>query len=128
MSRNIDVIRRIYDVAKTGDLAAALQAIAPDAIAREAPSLPYGGEFHGPDGFARLLSQVFSSWEKFEMDVKELIDGGDTVVAIMQARIALKGSDRVTEMPMLEVWRLRDGKVVELVPYYWDTAQLVPKT
>jgi ketosteroid isomerase-like protein len=29
---------------------------------------------------------------------------------------------------MVEIWRLRDGKVVELVPYYWDTAQLVSKT
>jgi hypothetical protein len=74
MSRNIDVIRGIYDAAKAGDLTSALQVIAPDAIVREAPSLPYGGEFHGPDGMGRLLSQVFTTWAKFEFDVKELID------------------------------------------------------
>jgi hypothetical protein len=127
MSRNIDVIRGIYDAAKTGDLASVLQVVAPDAITREAPSLPYGGEFQGPDGMGRLLKQVFSTWAKFEFELKELIDGGETIVALLQARITQRGADQATEMPMVEIWRLRDGKVVELVPYYWDTAQLVPK-
>jgi len=124
MSKNVDVVRAIYEAGKVGDLNAMLQHLDPQVKCHEASSLPYGGEYEGHEGFSRLMSAVFSVFEAFAVEVKELIDGGETVVAILEFRVTHKGSGRVVEMPIAEVWRLRDGKVVDLRPFYWDTAQL----
>ena len=104
-----------------------LSYIDPQFTCYEAASLPYGGEYHGPEGLLRLYKAVFSIWETFEVEVKELLDAGQTVVALIHLRVKLKGSGRTVEMPVAEFWRLRDGKVVELRPFYWDTAQFREK-
>ncbi|MCK6586565.1 MAG: nuclear transport factor 2 family protein [Polyangiaceae bacterium] len=124
MSANADIVRSIYEAAIKGDINAIMPVIDPQITIYEAASLPYGGEYHGHEGFSRLVTAVFTSWAAFEVDLKELFDAGSTIIAILQIRVTLKESGRVVEMPVAEFWRLRDGKVVDLRPFYWDTAEL----
>ena len=126
MSTNIEIVRELYEAGTAGDLERMLRHIDPGFICYEAPSLPYGGEYHGPEGLSRLFTAVFSRFDAFKVEVKELLDAGPTVVVIINLRVTLKGSGRTVEMPVVEIWRLREGKVVELRPFYWDTAQLLP--
>lgn len=124
MTTNIDIVRSIYEAGMKGDINGTLPFLDPDVVIHEAASLPYGGEYHGLEGFSRLLAAVFSSFKTFQVDVKELLDAGPAIIAIIELRVTLKESDRIVEMPVAEVWRLRDGKVVDLRPFYWDTAAL----
>jgi hypothetical protein len=127
MSTNLEIVRAIYAAGTTGDLEGMLRHIDARFTCYEAPSLPYGGEYHGPEGLSRLFQKVFSVWETFSVELTELLESGPTVVALMQLRVKLKGAGQTVEMPVVEIWRLRDGKVVELRPFYWDTAQFLPK-
>ncbi|HLM72342.1 MAG TPA: nuclear transport factor 2 family protein [Polyangiaceae bacterium] len=124
MSTNVDIVRSIYEAGAKGDLNGILPFLDPNVVIHEAASLPYGGEYHGIEGFSRLAAAVYSTWKSFEVDMTELLDAGPTVVALIQLRVTMKESGQVVEMPLAEVWRLRDGKVVDLRPFYWDTAVL----
>ena len=126
MGSNVDIVRSIYTAGIAGDLEGMLQHIDPQFTCREASSLPYGGEYHGHEGFSRLMAAVFGVFKAFEVDVREIHDAGQTVVAVIQLRATLKESGRVVEMPVAEIWQLRDGKAVDLRPFYWDTAALRP--
>lgn len=126
MSTNVEIVRSIYAAGLAGDLQGMLRHVDPEIRCYEAASLPYGGEYHGHEGFSRLMMAVFSSWASFTAEVKDMLDAGPTVIALIQLRVTLKESNRLVEMPIAEIWTLRDGKAIELRPFYWDTAQLLP--
>ena len=122
---NQQIIQSIYDAAKCGDLATILSFIDPEIEAFEADSLPYGGTYHGHEGFRRLFSLVFQSWRSFEFEVDDILDAGEHVVGLLRVKVGLRGSDSDVTTKVAEFWKLRGGKVIELRPFYWDTAALL---
>ncbi|AUX42405.1 uncharacterized protein SOCE26_038360 [Sorangium cellulosum] len=122
---NQQVIQSIYDTGKTDDFETILSFMDPDLVIQEAESLPYGGTYHGPEGFHRLIARVFESVRSLHVEVEGMLADGDQVIAMLRVKLGLKGSDREFETKVAEYWRLRDGKVIELRPFYWDTAALV---
>ncbi len=121
---NVETIRDHYAANARGDFKAALAPLAPDIEWTEAAGFPYAGTYHGVD---EVVSQVFSKlgseWKGFGMDVEEVLDAGDTVVAIG----VYSGTYRETGKPMtarvVHVWRLRDGKAVGFEQFA-DTAKV----
>ncbi|WP_437316791.1 nuclear transport factor 2 family protein [Sorangium sp. So ce385] len=122
---NQQVIQSIYDAGKAGDFETVLSFMDPDLVIEEAESLPYGGTYRGPEGFRRLITRVFESVRTFHVEVDGMVADGDQVIVMLRLKLGLKGSDREFETKVAEYWRLRDGKVIELRPFYWDTAALV---
>lgn len=121
---NQQVIQSIYEMGKTGDFETMLSFMDHDLVIHEADSLPYGGTYHGPEGFRRLITAVFQTFRSFEVEVDGMLSDGDQVIAMLRLKLGLKDSDRVFETRVAEYWRLRDGKAIELRPFYWDTAAL----
>jgi len=55
---------RNFDLAVLGgDLDRAMEHAHPDVTIREAPGLPYGGDFVGRDGIVELMTKVGAVWE-----------------------------------------------------------------
>jgi ketosteroid isomerase-like protein len=112
------------DAAQTGfeKILALLDA---EVVFRPPAALPHGGDWVGHDGFVRM-GQVFAeAWEMVKAPDFQFMDGGgDRVVLI--ANFILKSRATGTQVPvdMVEVVTVRDGKIVELVPYYRDTVPL----
>jgi ketosteroid isomerase-like protein len=90
----------------------------------EAESLPYPGVWEGLDGFVTLLETVFGIWKDCHLDVRHLVADGEWVVALLEMRGAETKSGIPFKMPMAEVFRVKNGKVVEITPYYFDTKLL----
>src|SRR4051794_17700671 len=66
--------------------------IDPQFVCHEAPSLPYGGAWHGPEGLSDLLAAAFSAYEMLAVDVEEVLDaGGETVIGVLQVRAHAEG-------------------------------------
>ena len=90
----------------------------------EADSLPYGGIHEGPDAFMELIPTVFGTWRDCNVKVNKWISEGDCVILLG----VMTGSGRTTgtpfEVPIAEVWTFLDGKIIEVVPYYFDTKML----
>jgi ketosteroid isomerase-like protein len=78
-------------------------------------SLLASEEYRGYDGVRRFWTQFLSAWDEYRVEVEELIDAGDQVVAVMRL------SGRTNELEIDEVrsslLTLRNGRIVRIEPF-----------
>ena len=83
-----------------------------------AQDLPDSGMHRGVDGIAKLFSEWTASFEDFQGDIDEIIDGGDeVVVVVVRLHGRLRGSSEEVVLPETQVWRLRNGRAYEIREY-----------
>ena len=97
---------------------------APDVVLHQADSLPYGGTWRGHAGMERFFVAMSSAWESFEMLEQQLHPSGDVVVVRTQVRATARATGRQLEFPILQVARVAGGRITEVWPFYWDTAEI----
>jgi len=122
---NIELIKRMFrDVAAHGwdEL---LNYYARDVVVSQAPSLPYGGDWHGHDGLRELGQRYRALWKRdFNAGLDEHhYAAGDNLVVTQHRFIARSAiTDRKIDIPVAEFFFLRAGKVIKALPFYWDSA------
>src|ERR1700716_1494690 len=85
MSReNVDVVRRAYEAWNRRDVDAATELLAPDIEWQMPPNLPDVDTWRSSDEVARGLEAFLESWTELRVEVHELIDAGDRVVALVR--------------------------------------------
>src|SRR4051812_11936857 len=106
-----------------GDMARMFNCFAEDCVIREAPGLPFGGDWVGHDGMRAMFELVAKHFELQPtlLDVYEASDS--TVISYTMMRMTSK-SDETVDMPVLEIFNSRDGRIVEAIPFYWDVERL----
>lgn len=114
----LGVVRDIYACVSGGDLAGAAAMIAPDFIATQAASLPFGGTWRGHAGFAAMGAAIFEAWPDFAVSPERFFVDADTVVVLTR----VSGAGGRLDQPMIERWRVVDGHAVECQPFYHDAA------
>ncbi|MEU6008334.1 nuclear transport factor 2 family protein [Streptomyces sp. NPDC047453] len=113
---------------RIGDPATARQAfelVAEDFVANEPGSLPYRGQHHGPRGLRGLLRQVNELFALSIESVRVTDAGPDRALADVGIRLASRTTGKQLGTRVLELYRVRDGKLVELDVFYQDTHALV---
>ena len=88
-SENVALIRAIYDAFAAGDVPGVLSRMSPDIVWNEAESFIYadGNPYRGPEAVLNgVFARIGAEWDGFEANVEELIDGGDTIVALGRYR------------------------------------------
>jgi ketosteroid isomerase-like protein len=116
------VVKNVLDLLARGELDEAMKFINDDFKCTEAASLPYAGVYRGPEGFKKLFALLSATWDEFGFIIHDVF-GTDDNVAVVET-IFGKVGNRPFEMPVVEHWQLRDGKVIGATPYYHDTALL----
>jgi ketosteroid isomerase-like protein len=97
---------------------------APEVVLHQADSLPYGGTWRGHAGMERFFVAMSAAWESFAMLEQEFHSAGDVVVVRTQVRATARATGRALEFPILQTVRVSDGRIVEVWPFYWDTAAI----
>ncbi|HEY4426855.1 MAG TPA: nuclear transport factor 2 family protein [Solirubrobacteraceae bacterium] len=71
----------------------------------------------GHAGLEGLIAKWNASFDDLRVEADELIDAGDHVV--VRARICgqIRGTAQKVELPEVQVWKLRDGKGIEVRAY-----------
>lgn len=110
---NVEVVRRVYDSFKSGDLAGAFAAIAPDVEITQSEEVPWGGTYSGHDGAAAFFAKLYGAVTS-ALTFERFIDAGDRVVAIGWSRGTVNATGRAFDVPIAHVWQLRDGLVVRV--------------
>jgi ketosteroid isomerase-like protein len=124
MSANTDAIAAAHDAFNRGDIEAVLQGFDPEMEWNVPETLPYGGQFHGPEeigGFFQSLTQHFS---EINVQVNELIDAGEYVTDIGTIRGTAKEGGADVEAEAVFIWTMRDGKPVAFREFS-DTAAIL---
>ncbi|MFF0744859.1 nuclear transport factor 2 family protein [Streptomyces sp. NPDC004111] len=94
---------------------------APDVALHQAEGLPYGGTWRGHEGLARFFRTMGGVWETFAMTDQEFLAIGGTSVVSTRIRARARATGRELRFPMLQTLTVRDGRITEVRPFYWDT-------
>jgi uncharacterized protein len=127
----VTVVRAFYQAINDHDAASigALidQNFSQDAALELPPSLPYGGRVESARRLRTMFTGMLTSSTRVGPDtiaVKDIIDGGDRVVAQLEFGWGARGAAEPVQPGALELWTFADGRVRELRAYYWEPAAL----
>ena len=112
------MVRGIYDAVARRDVETPFVVYAEDIVwdisnARRAAVYPKR-VWHGHEGVRQFWRDGLSVFGKVDLDVEELIDAGDQVLAVIREREVGRGSGVPVETSHLAVWTLADGKVTRM--------------
>ena len=126
----VAVVQDFMQVLQKGELEEAFRGyFHDDALIREANSLPYPGDHKGPDGLLRIFSLIGA---KFDLTVHgfQLFDAGasetgEMVVTKIDATFTRRTSGTPLRMEAVELYTVRDDKIVMLDVFYRDTKAFI---
>src|SRR5687767_3415267 len=80
----------------------------------EWPDAPGAQSYRGPDGLRRAIENWFESWEWMRVEVEDMQEAGDRVMATFHQTAQGRGSAVEVELRSFNVWRFSDGKLTEI--------------
>jgi ketosteroid isomerase-like protein len=69
----------------------------------------------------RFFLRMGEVWESFEMVEQEFLATGETAVVLTQVRARARATGRELSFPVLQTITVKDGRITEVRPFYWDT-------
>ena len=84
-------------------------------MGRAPHSLLASEEYRGYDGIRRFWTQFLSAWDEYGVQVDELIDAGDQVVAVL--RLSGRTNGLQVDEARSSLLTLRDRRIVRIEPF-----------
>jgi ketosteroid isomerase-like protein len=113
MATNKEIIENAYASFATGDVPAALGAMADDIRWTEADGFPLAGTYVGPQAVLEgVFMRLGEIGDDFAVLPQQFVADGDTVVALGTYEWKHKSSGEPATVKMAHVWTLADGKAV----------------
>ena len=108
-----------------GDFSGIAATLDPECVIYQPASLPYGGELRGHSGFEAWMQAFSQVWSSLEVKDTELYSQGDVIVSKSHVYAVAKATGLPVDWPLLQFFRVRKRRILELRPFYWDTAALM---
>jgi ketosteroid isomerase-like protein len=118
--QNKALVIKLYEAISQADLDTFLSGCSPDMVITEAESMAIGGVYRGMDELGGLLGKLASAYDMTTIKMERIVADGEFVVAMGSFQTA----DHSFLVKITEWWQIKDGKVVDVRPYYWDTQEL----
>ena len=110
---NVEIVRRAIAAFIEGDYERLIELSDPQIEYDVSRTSPESRVVRGPEEVLAVLEEWVDTWDEHQVELVELIDAGDErVVAVIQERGKLKGSDTWVEHPRGVVYTVRDQRVV----------------
>jgi len=116
---NAELVRKGLKAFANRDMGTVGQLFADDIVWHVPGNNPLSGTYKGKDevfGFFARLGEL--SGGSFKLDVHDVVGNDEHVVALVRVS-GSRPDGRTLEMPVAQVFHVRDGKVVE----FWGTAE-----
>lgn len=125
MSANLDVLHTFAKETVARNHDGLLRILHPDVTVHEAPSLPYGGDHHGPEEYLKLFERVAEVWEFTDEFKYTYFDAPpDAVILQVEVPAIARSTGRPIHLRLSEIFTIKDGQIFDLDVYYWDTAAM----
>lgn len=96
-------------------------------LADGAAGMEFSRACHCKADVARYFEELARDWDMNHFTVDEFLAQGDRVVVLARCGWTHKRTGTAVESPKVDVFRMRDGKIVEFAEYY-DTAKALAAT
>jgi ketosteroid isomerase-like protein len=115
---NVEVVRRIYEAVARRDEVSPFEVYAEDIVwdasrARTA-GLLNRPVYEGHEGVRHFWREMLSVFGEVDLEIEDLIDAGDQVLAVIREREVGRASGVPVENTHLALWTLADGKVTRM--------------
>jgi ketosteroid isomerase-like protein len=114
---NADLISGLYAAFGRGDVPAILATLDDDIEWRTPANLPHGGDFRGREAIGGFFQGIGEHWDGLEVDVEDLVSGGEIVVALVKAHGRLRTTGEEVAYSAAHAWTVRDGTPVRFDEY-----------
>ena len=113
----MNTVRASYEALNHGDIDATLSALDPDAVWRDSPELPGGGEFRGRQALRGFLEDFLAEWRELHQEVEETIVAGDRVAVLIHLTDVGRASGFEVDTRYAHIWTMREGKGIRVDGY-----------
>ena len=118
MSReNVEISRRLNEAFNRGDLATVLGLLDPGVEWWDRADDPGATVYRGHDGYSKHLADIDADVVELQVEIKEVIDAGDYVIAAVRVHGRGRASGAPFEEYEVHALRFREGKATELREY-----------
>jgi uncharacterized protein len=131
---NVGKLRQAYQLwhdTRGGNAQHWLELMAPDVTMRSitdgAPGMAFTKANQGKAEAEQYFAGVVADWEMIHYTPTEFIAEGDRVVVLSTIAFRYRKTGKVVESPKADVFRFRDGQIVEFFEFF-DTAQALAAT
>jgi ketosteroid isomerase-like protein len=115
---NVEIVRGIYDAVARRDDVTPFEVYAEDIVwdfSKLRTAFLYSTPiFHGHEGVRQCWREGLSAFSEADLEVEELVDAGDRVLAVIREREVGRASGVSVEATHQAVWTLADRKVVRM--------------
>ena len=116
---NVEIVRQYFPAYERSGVDGLAEFWHPDINYRAAESaLDDVGLMEGPDAFRDYLRQWEETFAEGRMEVEELTDAGDQVVALVRAIGRMKDSDAEIDLRYAIIFTIRHGKIATGREYF----------
>ena len=110
---NVEVVRRAFDAFNRGDPKGMVADFAQNFEYVTTGTIPGArGSYGGPEAWTGFAGWIWSEFEGPRVEIRELIESGDQVLAAVTLRGRGKQSGVETTWDLWHLWTVQDGKVV----------------
>ena len=113
---DVSTIRSFYDAFRRKDLPAIFAVLHPQVEFSQSALLPWGGIYRGQEEAKRFFTTLVAYVES-RIDLDEIIDAGEHIVALGHSRGRVKAHDHAFEVAIAHVWTMRQGKALRFENY-----------
>ena len=114
-----EMVERIYTAFSEGDMAALTKNFSPDIIWNEAENYPYADRnpYRGVDQVLELFGRIAADWERFSVQVEEIIEGDHHIVMLGRYQGIYRVTGTKVDAQVVHVWTFANGKIVRFQQY-----------
>ena len=97
----------------------------PNVVLHQSPDLPFGGEYVGHEAYERWGVAMGSIFDKLEVTEREFFEAGEKVIVVCRFLTRSRINGSAQDFPMTQVVTVRNGKIVDFRPFYWNVPAYV---
>jgi ketosteroid isomerase-like protein len=115
--RNVEIVQAMYEAFARRDQATLVSHLDPAMRVYDRPLHPEASVYEGVEGFLRFALTDWAAFDEVSYEPQDFLARGAYVVVPIKQRGRGKGSALGVEESIVNVWKLRDGRCVELRNY-----------
>lgn len=103
------------------DLEGIHDCLADDFVLHEPPALPFGGDFHGAEGYVELVRQIQSYFEVELLSSKMTEARDDLLLCELRIRFKSRQTGKSADMDLVDLYHFGvEGKINRMDAFYMD--------
>ena len=120
---------QLYMQAKALGKEASFEGIArtldPAVVLHQSPDLPFGGEYVGHHQYEQWAITMSSIFDNLEVTEQQWFEKDDVVIVVCRFKTHSKTNDTSQDLPMAQVVTVKNGKITDFRPFYWNVPAYV---